>query len=227
MSVEIIGSLIVASRTCWNCGKVAHQTLSSSEQGLPAKQPVVGVGDATRSAAFACDECGVLSIAFSQPGWRPTHSNTGVANDFRHISNLIWFPKRVEGAEFPNVPDPIASVASEAYACFSIDAYRAAVLLARTVVEATAKAQGIVSGNLASKIKEMAEKQLIRPSIKEAADEIRLLGNDMAHGDIDVPITTEDASEILELMSVVLTEVYELPAKLEARKQARLARTGE
>jgi len=101
------------------------------------------------------------------------------------------------------------------------------VMLARTVVEATAKDHDIMSGTLAAKIQQMAENQLIRPSIKVAADEIRLLGNDMAHGDIDQPVTQEDAAEILELMSAVLTEVYELPAKLEARRRARLARSGE
>lgn len=186
---------------------------------------MLGVGCSPRSAAFSCDECGVLSIGFSAPGWTASRVNN-VNHNFRELTDLTWFPKRVEGASFPDAPSKIAGVASEAYQCFSIDAYRAAVMLARTVVEATAKDHEITSGTLAAKIKAMADQQLIRPAMKGAADEIRLLGNDMAHGDIEQPVTEEDAAEILKLMSAVLTEVYELPAKLEARKQARLARSG-
>ena len=151
----------------------------------------------------------------------------GSRYDLRTVDQYTWFPKRVEGAAFPDVPPTIASAASEAHQCYSIDAYRSAVMMARTVVEATAKDHGITSGTLAAKIAQMVEKQLIRPSIRVAADEIRLLGNDMAHGDIEQPVSQEDAAEILELMSAVLTEVYELPAKLEARKQARLSRNDE
>lgn len=210
------------SRVCWNCGKDAHQTLLSHPRPQ-TRGWVEGIGSQPTPGAFRCDSCGVLSIGFSGPGWEVRHVN-GSTQDLDTLEELTWFPKRVEGASFPDVPEPIASVASEAFQCHSIGAYRAALMLARTVVEATAKDQGITTGTLASKINQMADSQLIRLAIKVAADEIRLIGNDMAHGDLDALVTEEDAAEILELMSVVLTEVYELPARLEARRKARIAR---
>jgi hypothetical protein len=47
----------------------------------------------------------------------------------------------------------------------------------------------------------MAKQGLIRPHIKDAAHEIRLLGNNMAHGDFVDRVEPEGADEILELMA--------------------------
>jgi hypothetical protein len=96
-------------------------------------------------------------------------------------------------------------------------------LLARTVVEATAKDQGVVSGNLVSKIDALKDKNLIRPGIAEAAHEIRHLGNDMAHGDLEDAPDHADADDVLALMAQVLSEVYQGPAlvaKMRARRGA-------
>ncbi|MBU5868948.1 DUF4145 domain-containing protein, partial [Vibrio cholerae O1] len=64
------------------------------------------------------------------------------------------------------------------------NAGRGAVILARAVIEATAKDKGITNGNLYAKIDQLHISGLIREHIKEAAHEVRLGGNDVAHGDI-------------------------------------------
>jgi hypothetical protein len=214
----------MASRTCWNCGRFSHQTLVT--ESISRTENVEGVGRGVYSIPFRCDSCGVLNIGFPFAGWSRT-TNRSLTADLADEERITWFPKRVQGSAFPDVPEDIAGVASEAYQCHSIDALRGAVMLARTVVEAVAKDKGITKGTLASKIGEMADQQLIRPTIRSAADEIRVIGNDMAHGDLGEPVAREDAEEILELMSAVLTEVYELPARLEARKAARRAAHGD
>jgi len=65
----------------------------------------------------------------------------------------------------------------------------AAILMARTTIEATAKSQAIITGSLIAKIDAMAmaTAQLIRPALRDAAHAIRHLGNDMAHGDVEAP----------------------------------------
>ena len=55
-------------------------------------------------------------------------------------------------------------------------------MLARAVIEATAKDQGIAKGTLHDKIEAMATNGLIRTMIKDAAHGVRELGNEMAHG---------------------------------------------
>ncbi|MDQ0376558.1 DUF4145 domain-containing protein [Amycolatopsis thermophila] len=207
----------MANRVCWHCGVSAHQT----PRGDEARRAV----DDTWSAVFACDECGQLSIA--RTAQKFTNSGVGrsiLAQMHRGEIPVIWLPRHPIGRDFPDVPDHIASAASEAHADHSIGSFRSAVLLARSVIEATAKDKGITGGNLDSKINELHTRGLIRELVREQAHEVRFLGNDMAHGDFVEPVFEEESAEILELMGEVLEEVYQAPARLEARRQARRER---
>jgi hypothetical protein len=138
-----------------------------------------------------------------------------------------WLPAKGQGVKYDDVPDHIATSASEAHECRSIGANRAAVMLARAVVEATVKAKGITSGLLWQKIDQLHDQGLVRELVRDQAHEIRHLGNDMAHGDFIDPVTDEEAEETLTLMAEVLEEVFQAPARLERVRQARLAKKGQ
>jgi hypothetical protein len=97
-------------------------------------------------------------------------------------------------------------------------------VLARAVVEATAKEKKIAGANLAAKIDEMRTTGLIREDVKEAAHEVRHFGNGMAHGDFIDPVSPDEAEEALVLMSEVLDEMFQAPARVDRVRQARLAR---
>lgn len=122
------------------------------------------------------------------------------------------------------MPTSINQAASEAYACYSIGSYRAAALLARTVIEAVAKDKGITSGSLVSKINQLRKADLLTANLTEAAHDIRLTGNDIAHGDLSIPISEEDCDDLLDFMSSILEEIYQRPANLARRKAQREAR---
>jgi len=108
--------------------------------------------------------------------------------------------------------------------CQSIDAPHAAILLARTVIEAAAKYHGIDKGFLAEKIKNLQAQGLVRPLVAEAAEGVKDFGNDMAHGDIEVEVTAEDVEETLTLMSVVLDEVFQVDARTKSLRERVAAR---
>ena len=99
-----------------------------------------------------------------------------------------------------------------------------AILMARTVIEATAKDKGILRGTLQSKIEELQASNWLREHIKESAHEIRHFGNDMAHGDITLSVDEMDVVEVLALMDEILNEVYQSHARLAAVRGRRLAR---
>lgn len=140
------------------------------------------------------------------------------------VDAIQWFPLAPVGKEYPDVPDPLASVASEAYSCLSINAYKAAILMARTAIQTTAKQNEIHKDTLYDDIDEMANQNIITDQLKEEAHQIRLLGNDMAHGDLDEPVSREDATEILGFLDSVLNYVYQQPAAVERRKNLRKER---
>ena len=97
-------------------------------------------------------------------------------------------------------------------------------MLARAVIEATAKHKGITGRNLEVKIDAMVAKDLIPKRTARAAHEARHFGNDMAHGDFIDDVTEEEAALALTLMDSFLDEVFQAPARLEQAEEARAQR---
>lgn len=143
---------------------------------IATSQSVAGgiVQSSLIQGAAKCNHCGRASL-----GTSTSHRTTanGAVSDFERTadSTVTWFPSRGSAPEFPDVPSHIAVAAKEAHASASINALMAAILMARTVVEATAKEKGILKGMLVNKIDELAKQQFIRESTREAAHEIRHL----------------------------------------------------
>jgi hypothetical protein len=175
--------------------------------------------------AFKCAYCTRINVgrAFSHEGLAQQPGKT----PFSYIveKDIQWTPKFIEGATFADTPDHIAQAASEAVLCRSSGYLRAAVLMARSVIEATAKDKGITSGSLQDKIDKMHKDALIREHIKEGAHELRYFGNEMAHGDFGNPVIKEDADLVLTLMQEILQEVFASPARVTRAKAARQARS--
>ncbi|MFJ6269267.1 DUF4145 domain-containing protein [Pseudarthrobacter oxydans] len=174
-------------------------------------------------AAFKCDNCRRLSIG----------STIGIERDMTGAANspnwwdarpITWTPHVIGGKEFADVPEHIASAADEAYKCRSINALRGSILLARGVVEATAKERGIDKGMLHAKIEALHAQGDIRGFTRDAAHELRFLGNDMAHGDFINDVDNDDADAVLDVMTEILSEVYQGPARVNRMKAKRQAK---
>jgi hypothetical protein len=184
-------------------------------------------------APFMCDSCRKLSIAEWTEPYGDEQWDAGTPSSepkmwqpfgFGPPVPVKWSPSPAERREFPDVPEPIASVATEAWLSFSVGAHRGALVLARVVLEASAKREGATVGNLVAKIKKLADDGRIRPHIVDTAHELRLSGNEIAHGDLHVDYPAEDAELVLTLMEEVLVELYQSPARVERAKAAREAR---
>ncbi|PWC03075.1 DUF4145 domain-containing protein [Agromyces badenianii] len=207
----------MASTTCAYCGRLTHMTVRwadyfSSQDGANHVQGVL-----------TCDNCQRAHTAARLLDSETAPDATRRLDDPARYPMLEWRPRSGISPEFLDVPEHIARAAQEAHEAHSINALMAAILMARTVVEATAKDKGITSGMLVAKIDAMENAALIRKSTAEAAHEIRHFGNDMAHGDIaDLP-DREDAAEVLALMDEVLNEVFQGPARTQRIRDKRTA----
>ncbi|AMU64882.1 hypothetical protein B9M81_05695 [Mycobacteroides abscessus] len=137
---------------------------------------------------------------------------------------LRWRPSITETTDYPHVPNHIGEAATEAYECHSNEHYRGAIMLARAVIEATAKDKGITKGRLYDKIEALATAGLIRAVIKDAAHGVRELGNEMAHGDFVNPISAEESKLVIQLMGEILNDVYQSPAVISQAQQAAQSR---
>ena len=208
---------MTATMCAW-CG--AHSNMT------PVSIPVAGSATAAErykwvQAAFRCNHCRKLSIGSTAVG-RNDVVPTQIDSAWWAEKTLHWTPESIGGREFPDVPEHIAQAADEAFKCRSIGALRSAILLARAVIEATCKHHNVVKGQLAAKIEEMTSRGHIRTHTKEAAHELRHLGNDMAHGDFVSTVDADDADAVLTVMAEILDEVYQGRARVKRMREKRL-----
>lgn len=213
----------MATRDCWRCGVRTH--MSNYGTGFYIPRPPGNTVEVWN--AFKCDNCSALSVASGHAIGGNSAATRSPGEWLYEQPNVEWYPIRAIGKDFFDVPQHIAEAASEAYKCKSISAYRAAVQLARSVVEAVAKEKGITQGNIFSKINELYNRKFIREHIKDGAHEVRHFGNDMAHGDFVSPVTIEEAELVLILMGEILEEVYQSPARVAKAQAARAARLAQ
>lgn len=217
----------MASRICWNCQRDAHMTRIGDPWN---PKPLSETEKLFWVATARCDSCSHPSIAEYASDQRQ-YSSSSVsraaaafdAPDASEDLGIDWHPKHAVVRKVVDVPSGIDEAAGEAIATLAIGAYKAAVLMCRSVIEATAKDHDITVFSLAAKIDELEQKRVINPGTAEAAHEIRHLGNDMAHGDFATTIVTEiEAREVVEITEAILEEVYQRPARIARLKAKRL-----
>lgn len=203
--------------TCGHCGDKSHHTPFGLGLIREAKDEY-GTDFIACEQALRCDACGRLTVALAvDEHIHPYMGGVGPKWDdyWNEVGVHEWAPKWVTGQEFPDVPDSIAEAASEVHRVLSINAIRSAVLLARSVIEATCKDKKVTEGSLAAKIKSMLEAGHVTPFTAKVADTIRAFGNDMAHGDFLDDLDAEDAKEVVNFMDEFLLQIYQMNARLE------------
>ena len=209
----------MASRHCWKCRKEARQT--------PFGDVIRSFDEQIYMHAYTCDGCGVISVGVASRDY-VLHQDCYPEEFFsRDWPRVEWLPQVPLGRNFEDVPPFIADAASEAYKCQSVGAFCAAVLLARTVIEATCKDKDITQGTLKQKIDSLEESRLINPTLAGLSHQVRLMGNEMAHGDLDAAIDAEDCDDLLEFMSALLEEIYQRPISLARRQELNRQRKAE
>lgn len=210
---------MATSTDCGWCGRLVHLQAVSSLFTIRDEGALM-----VTEAAYKCPNCERLIIV-----WEYTHGPHAATDDRDAAQRRTWerpsfVPGHRDSRAFPDVPQHIGQAATEATLCFSVGAYRAVGALARAVIEATAKDKGADGKDLYKRIEALADAGHVRKHTKEQAHEVRHFGNGMAHGDFTEPVTKEDAEEIITLMSEVLDEVYQSPARLDRVKEAREAK---
>lgn len=132
----------------------------------------------------------------------------------------VVYPERQSSYAPQGVPPAIARDFQEALACAAAGHLFAAALVARRVLQATARdAIGRDGNNLAAEINAIPSAR-ISEVLRDAAHEVRYIGNDAAHADA---IDAADVDHLMVFTEQLLDALYVMPAKVAA---ARAKRTG-
>lgn len=163
--------------------------------------------------AATCDNCGRINTArgmvtFVNPGRKPEGAITDPVKYAGKLEGKTMAPPLLLQPDTEYIPDNVAGFLTEAHHALSVGAFRAVLLLVRSTIEASAKTKGVNTGTLFQKIDALAEHQLIRPGTKQLAHALRILGNDIAHGDISEVPTKEDAEDSLTILKLILEDLF-------------------
>lgn len=196
----------MTARICWNCGVYAQ--MHGMQLASPRKDPWQNW-----AIPMQCGHCGDINVAHVSSVYeQSTHVYTQFMEEDGSIAS--WHPRRLDAPDFPDTPREIAEPAHEAYVASSNYALRAAILMARGVLEAICKDHGVTNGQLFQKIDAMESNGHITKSLKNAAHAVRDLGNDMAHGDfVKTDPTEAQAKQVLAIMRLFIEQLYEQPAQ--------------
>ncbi|MGN7947493.1 DUF4145 domain-containing protein [Microbacterium sp. 22215] len=219
------------SGICAFCGNHTHFTARSARVKGSRINPHSGYVYRFEVAA-TCDACHRFNTAYGVTADVSRTLEDGqilvgaaAVTEGESMKIVSWSPPAMLPVDTTFIPSGVAGFLKEAHDAFSISAYRAVLLLVRSVVEATAKDRGILKGELVGKINKLFEAGEIRKGTKDMAHALRILGNDMAHGDIDAVPTREDADDALKIARFVLDDVYVADAiradMLERRGEAK------
>jgi hypothetical protein len=158
-------------------------------------------------------QLGSKTLAPFRAGWRSCPNleckglvailfGVGPADSIKRVA-----PPEIIDFRTEHIPADIVSSMREAIVAHSGGAYRAAALMVRRTLELLCKNKEATGSNLKDRLAALSKYATLSPQLMEAADNLRLLGNDAAHvedqtyDDVDEPhahVAIDVAKEILK-----------------------------
>lgn len=134
------------------------------------------------------------------------------------------FPPEVIDFDATALPQDILSSLEEAIACHAAGAHKATALMVRRVLEELCADRNATGKDLKLRLQNLGSNVVVPSELLDAADELRLLGNDAAHIEAKSydAIGQEEAALAIELAKELLKAVYQyqsLVDKLRALKK--------
>jgi hypothetical protein len=120
-----------------------------------------------------------------------------------------------------DLPEGIREEHKEARDCLHGGQLKASMLMARAALQHACRSLGANGRNLKDELDSLEESGVITRDLRAFADEVRLLGNDVAHPEDIMVVTKQEAEELLEYLDGFLQTTLVLPAKAKRRAAGR------
>lgn len=171
---------------------------------------------------YKCGNCGgfVMVLWSSSEPPNKLHPTRGL-HDFK----VLPWPLRI-GDGSDNWPKVAARYWKQAHKNLISGNNDAVAIMARSALQAITRQQKAKGSNLYEEIEDLSKKGLIPKIIKEWSHEVRLLGNPVAHPEMDEvaedePTDPKDAEDIVEFLDYLLEYLYDLPAQIDSYRNRK------
>lgn len=120
----------------------------------------------------------------------------------------------------PNAPKEIQQAFDEACNCYRADAFTASTIMCRKTLEGICAAHGVNEGSLVKSLKKMHEDNLIDGHLVEWSDQLRVAGNEAAHG-VGITFDRNDAKDVLEFTNAIMDYIFSFRDRFDEFKKRR------
>jgi len=136
------------------------------------------------------------------------------------------YPPEVLDFDTTALPPHIASTLEEAVKAHSAECFRASALMVRRVLEEVCKDKQAKGKDLKARVAALGGATLIPKELIEAADELRILGNDAAHVEAQAydKIGKVEAEVAIDLAKEILKAVYQYSSLVNRLKSLKRPR---
>jgi hypothetical protein len=135
------------------------------------------------------------------------------------------YPAETIDFDASEIPANLATTLEEAIKCYSSKCFRASALMVRRLLEEICEARNAKGKDLKEKIRALKSSVVLPDELLEAADHLRLLGNDAAHIESKTydDIGTEEIAIAIQLAKEILKGVYQYGGLLRQLKSLQKA----
>lgn len=131
---------------------------------------------------------------------------------FDSKANVLTFPAERIDFEAVPVPEKILASFEEAITDHANQCYRSSAIMVRRTLEEICADRSATGSNLKARLQSLASVIVVPKELLEAADELRLLGNDAAHLEAKIydEIGKDEVEAAIALCKEILKAVYQL-----------------
>lgn len=133
------------------------------------------------------------------------------------VNEIFTFPSNVISFDKENIPDKVLNAFEEAVTCHSNQCYIASGIMIRKTLEVLCLDKGANGSNLFQKLTNLAQTIMIPQELKDAMQDIRLLGNDAAHVEAQTydQVSKEEIEISIEFTKEILKAIYQYDSLLQ------------
>jgi hypothetical protein len=125
----------------------------------------------------------------------------------------------------PKAPPEIRAAIEEGIKCYRANAFTAAAIMCRKTLEGVCEAHDVKERSLDASLKRMLETDKIDQRLFEWSDQLRLAGNEAAHG-VGVVSSAQDARDALDFTIAIIDYLFSYRDQFEKFKARRDKKDG-
>jgi hypothetical protein len=195
--------------TCAFCEEEGNFSVIHHEQRKHADRPKVLNYDILK-----CGNCGNLMMAF----W--SAAQMSIRHGIHDFKVVPWARKTTRFPE--HWPADVGRFWVQACRSLEGQNWDAAALMARSAVQLITRYLEASGRNLKEEIDNLADNGILPPIMRQWSHEVRVLGNEGAHPSPGGAGTeAQDAKDIVEFLTFLLTMTYDLPHEIEQYRERR------